>query len=137
MKKYFQILLMFGLVLALAVVALAQTAQPVLLWGWNPQIVSIGMGVIGSILSSVLMHVHWADKIKQWFVFGIALVLTAGVGIYSKNISLSSVNATNLGDIAGMIFFMTHLTYLAFSPSLNALQRNVNPGNVTAPASLK
>lgn len=137
MKNKFAVGLMFGLTAIVAVVAMAQTVTPPLLWGWNPEIVSIATGVIGSVLSSILMHVHWATKIKQWFVFGIALVLTAGVGIYSKNISLSGVNAENLGTIAGTIFTMTHLTYLAFSPSLTALQKNVNPGNVTAPAPLK
>jgi hypothetical protein len=133
MKKYF--LLMFVLLLALCSVALAQTAtDPQLLWGWNPTIVSAVMGVITSILSSILMHVHWETRVKQWFVFGLSVVVTVGVGIFSKNISLSGINAGNVGEIAATVFTMTHLTYLAFSKPLNGLQENVNAGKAAAPA---
>ncbi len=138
MKQRFTIIqagLVLCLVLMVACVALAQTTtDPPLLWGWNPTIVSALMGVITSVLSSVLMHLHWPIRVKQWFVFGIAMVVTVGVGIYSKNITLSGINATNVGEIAGTIFLFTHGTYLVFSKPLNALQENVNPGNAAAPA---
>lgn len=135
MKKYFSIVCMFVLVMVLCVAALAQTStEPQLLWGWNPTIVSAVMGVVTSILSSILMHVHWPTRVKQWFVFGLSMVVTVGVGIYSKNISLSGINATNVGEIAATVFTMTHLTYLAFSAPLNGLQENVNAGKAAAPA---
>lgn len=122
------------LVLGIVGLALAQgTTEPQLLWGWNPTIVSAVMGVVTSVLSSILMHVHWPTRVKQWFVFGLSMVVTVGVGIYSKNISLSGINATNLGEIAATVFTMTHLTYLAFSAPLNGLQENVNAGKVAAP----
>lgn len=122
------------LVLGIVGLALAQgTTEPQLLWGWNPTIVSAVMGVVTSILSSILMHVHWSTRVKQWFVFGLSVIVTIAVGIFSKNITLSGINASNVGEIAATIFTMTHVTYLAFSKPLNGLQENVNPGNAAAP----
>jgi hypothetical protein len=131
MKRFgFGLMVMVLLVFVGAVFAQGDVASALPLWGWQSQTVSVVLGILAPVVTSLLAKSHWSAAQKRWVLVAVSMVATIAVGIVTKALTKDSVTPETIFQTLATVFAVGTATYQMFSQKFGALTEattNENP----------